>query len=145
MPTEKHRLSAHVQSLWRILHRKHDTIPTRSNKRTLDQRQLVGKKHLTTHHRNNSHNIEVKVIKRENDPVARGSSSKGPGFISIYGSSSGACWSRVESCFFPSSEVCLCGVFSVLLFTARLRRSVRRLTPISSTKIRQDKAMTMTR
>ncbi|CAH3108214.1 unnamed protein product [Pocillopora meandrina] len=28
MPTEKHRLSAHVQSLWRILHRKHDTIPT---------------------------------------------------------------------------------------------------------------------
>ena len=44
MPTEKHRLSAHVQSLWRILHRKHDTIPTGSNKRTLDQRQLVGKK-----------------------------------------------------------------------------------------------------
>ena len=44
MPTEKHRLSAHVQSLWRILHRKHDTIPTWSNKRTLDQRQLVGKK-----------------------------------------------------------------------------------------------------
>ena len=28
MPTEKHRLSAHVQSLWRILHRKHDTVPT---------------------------------------------------------------------------------------------------------------------
>ena len=27
------------------------------------------KKHLTTHHRNNSHNIEVKVITRENDPV----------------------------------------------------------------------------
>ena len=27
------------------------------------------KKHLTTHHRNNGHNIEVKVITRENDPV----------------------------------------------------------------------------
>ena len=27
------------------------------------------KKHLTTHHRNNSLNIEVKVITRENDPV----------------------------------------------------------------------------
>ena len=27
------------------------------------------KKHLTTHHHNNSHNIEVKVITRENDPV----------------------------------------------------------------------------
>ena len=27
MPTEKRHLSAHVQSLWRILHRKHDTIP----------------------------------------------------------------------------------------------------------------------
>ena len=69
MPTEKHRVSAHVQSLWRIFNRKHDTIPTWPNKRTLDQRQLVGKKHLTTRHRNNSHNIEVKVITRENDPV----------------------------------------------------------------------------
>ena len=27
------------------------------------------KKHLTTHHRINNHNIEVKVITRENDPV----------------------------------------------------------------------------
>ena len=26
-------------------------------------------KHLTTHHRNHNHNIEVKVITRENDPV----------------------------------------------------------------------------
>ena len=61
MPTEKHHLSAHVQSLWRILHRKHDTVPTRSNKRTPGQRQLVDKKA--------PHNIELKVITRENDPV----------------------------------------------------------------------------
>ena len=27
------------------------------------------KKHLITHHRNNNHNIELKVITREDDPV----------------------------------------------------------------------------
>ena len=40
VPTQKYSLLTHVQGLRKVLHWKHNTIPTRSCERTFDQRQF---------------------------------------------------------------------------------------------------------
>ena len=52
----------YIASTTRFLH-------DRTKEHLANDNSSVKKKHLTTHHRNNNHNIELKVITRENDPV----------------------------------------------------------------------------
>ena len=68
IPTQKYSLPTHVQGLRKVLHWKHNTIPTRSCERTFHQPQFVRKKHLIMCHRN-TQNIEAKIITHENDPA----------------------------------------------------------------------------
>ena len=44
VPTQKYSLPTYAQDLRKVLHWKHNTIPTRSRERTFDQRQFVHEK-----------------------------------------------------------------------------------------------------